>query len=49
MIQKIQEGKMWEEIEREKAKERQALNGTKNLGLNVDTSPTLEKKVKQEI
>lgn len=33
---------MWEEIETRKAKERQAINGSKNLGLNMDNVPSLE-------
>ncbi|NMM65464.1 hypothetical protein HBE96_23075 [Clostridium sp. P21] len=34
---------LWEELERKKASERQAISGSKNLGLVMDTVPQLEK------
>lgn len=33
-VQKMREAEIWEEIERIKAKERQAIAGSKNLGLS---------------
>lgn len=43
-FQKAQEGKLWEEIEKERAKQRQAINGSNNLGLNKEHVPYLGEK-----
>lgn len=40
--QKIREGLMWEEVIKEKARLRQAIAGSRNLGLEVEKFPQLE-------
>jgi len=47
--QKMKETKLWEGIEKEKAKDRQGIAGSRNLGLVTDSGPELDKREVRDI